>query len=58
MYLTLNRLEGPGSLEIWWGGGCLGEDILMETGEEGGVMGCGTVRGWTRRGITSGVKKK
>jgi hypothetical protein len=26
------------------------KDILMETGVWGGVMGCGTVRGWTGRG--------
>jgi hypothetical protein len=29
----------------------------METGERGG-MGWETIRGWTRRGIKSGVKKK
>jgi hypothetical protein len=32
-------------------------DILMETGggKQGGGMGCGTVRGWTERGIKYGV---
>jgi hypothetical protein len=49
MHLTLKRLEAPGNLEVWWGG-----DILVETGQEGG-MGCGTVGGWTRRGRKSGV---
>jgi hypothetical protein len=33
-------------------------DIFMETGGQGGGIGCGTVRGWTRRGIKSGVEKK
>jgi hypothetical protein len=37
MHLTLKRLEAPGCLEVWWGGG--GEvDILMETGMWGGGM--------------------
>lgn len=27
-----------------------GGDILTETGEWGGIMGCGTVRGWTGGG--------
>ena len=33
MHLTLKILEGPGSLEVWWGwrGEC--GDILMETGD-------------------------
>ena len=32
-------------------------DILVETGHVvgGGGMGCGTVRGWTGRGIKSGL---
>ena len=40
MYLSLNRLEAPGSGEVWWGGG---GDIHLETGrlEEG--MEFGTV---------------
>jgi hypothetical protein len=29
MHLTLKRLEAPGSLEVWWGGG---GNILVETG--------------------------
>jgi hypothetical protein len=40
------RLEAPGSLELrWGGGGAGGEDILVETGVCGGVMGCGIVKG-------------
>ena len=31
MHLTLKRLEAPGSLEVWWGGGGV-EDIFVETG--------------------------
>jgi hypothetical protein len=39
-HLTLKRMEAPGSLEVWWGGvGVV--DILVETGEWGGGMGCG-----------------
>jgi hypothetical protein len=34
------------------GWGCSG-DILMEAGGWGEGMGCGTVEGWTRRGIKS-----
>jgi hypothetical protein len=30
-------------------------DILEETGGWSGGMGCGTVGGWTGRGIKSGV---
>jgi hypothetical protein len=49
MQVTLKRLESPG----WgWRVG----DILLET--EGEVMVCGSVRGYTRRGIKSSVKKK
>jgi hypothetical protein len=54
MHLTLKRLKAPGSLEVWWGGGEIG-DILVETGGWRGGMGCGTIREWTRRGIKSGV---
>ena len=50
--LSVKRLETPGSLVS---GGVGYEDILMETGEQGGGMGCRTVRGWTERGIKSGV---
>jgi hypothetical protein len=31
MLLTLERIEAPGSWEVWWGGG---GDILLEMGEE------------------------
>jgi hypothetical protein len=31
MHLTLERLEVPGSGEVWWG---VWSDILLETGEE------------------------
>jgi hypothetical protein len=37
MYLTLKRLEGPGNLETWLGGGwwVVGRDILLGiVGEE------------------------
>lgn len=30
-------------------------DILVETGVQGGGMGCRTVEGWTSRGIKSGA---
>jgi hypothetical protein len=33
MFLILERLETPGSLELWWGGG--GGGILVERGREG-----------------------
>ncbi|KRY62928.1 hypothetical protein T4D_14887 [Trichinella pseudospiralis] len=45
MHLTLKRLEAPESLEVWWSGGQ----------EYRGGIGCGSVEGWTRRGIKSGV---
>jgi hypothetical protein len=39
-------------MEAWWDLG----DVLMETGKAvGGVMGCGTVRWWSGRGIKSGI---
>jgi hypothetical protein len=48
MPVTLNRLEAPVSLEVWfgedWGLGVGGGDILMETGVWGGGMRCDTVR--------------
>ena len=44
MYLTLKRLEAPGSLEVRWLGG---EDIHVETGVWKGGMECGAVGGWT-----------
>ena len=53
-------MEWEWEWEWEWGGG----DILMDTGvgvsgggQEGGV-GCGTVGGWTRREIKSGVMNK
>jgi hypothetical protein len=57
MHLTLKRLEGLGSLKVWWGEGCgvEGGNILLETREWGGGMECGTVGGWTRRGIKSAI---
>jgi hypothetical protein len=36
MQLTLKRLEAPESLEVWWGVGVEGGDIIMET-EKGGM---------------------
>jgi hypothetical protein len=55
MYLTLKRLEAPGSLDFWcvcvW-------NILLETGRQRGVMGCGAVGRWNSRGIKSGVQNK
>jgi hypothetical protein len=57
MHLTLKRLGAPGSLEVRWG--CIG-DIHVETGEWGGSMGCGTVRGWLVKGRNKlwSVKKR
>jgi hypothetical protein len=53
MHLTLKRLEAAGSLDIWW------VRVEMrhpcEDRGQGGGMGCGKVRGWTERGIKSGV---
>jgi hypothetical protein len=40
---------------VRWGGG---GDILMETERWAGSVGCGIVRGWTRRAIKSRVWKK
>jgi len=43
IYLALKRLEAPGILEVWrgwWAG-----DILVETGEQGGALACGSVEG-------------
>lgn len=33
-------------------------DILVETGGQGGGMGCGTIRRWTGRGIKFEFKRK
>jgi hypothetical protein len=55
MHLTLEILEAPGSLEVWWGrcgwGHCHGDR------GRGGGMGCRIVGGCPGRGIKSGVKK-
>jgi hypothetical protein len=50
---------GPKGGEVWWGEGwgLAGGDILVETGVVVD-MGCGTVRGWTRRRIKSGLEKE
>jgi hypothetical protein len=55
MHLTLNRLEAPGSLEVWLGRRVGGGDILVETGVWGGDIGCGTVGEWTGVG---GIKSE
>jgi hypothetical protein len=52
MNLTLKRLEAPGSGKVWGVGA--GGYIPVETVGRGG-MRCGTVKGWTVRGIKSGV---
>jgi hypothetical protein len=56
MFLSLKRLEAPGSFEVRWGGVGSG-DILIETGRWGGGMGCGTVRGCAGRGMKSVINK-
>jgi hypothetical protein len=35
MHLTLERLEAPGSGEVWWDG--QGGEILLEMGERNGM---------------------
>jgi hypothetical protein len=58
-HLTLKRLEAPESGRsggVWGKGG----EVLRgwrHPREDGGVRGmrCGTVKGWTRRGIKSGL---
>jgi hypothetical protein len=55
MHLILKRLKDPGNLEVWWGRGW--GHPHGDRGRGGG-MGCGTVRGLTRRGIKSGVLKR
>jgi len=44
-----NRQQARGPRKMGWVDG----DILVEI--SGGGMGCGTVEGWTRRRIKSGV---
>jgi hypothetical protein len=39
---------GPREFGVQEGWGLGNGDILVEIGECGGVMGCGTVRGWRR----------
>jgi hypothetical protein len=57
VHLTLKRLEATGSREVWWSGvGWWG--YPLGDGCVRGGMGCGTVRGWNRRGIKSGLLKK
>jgi hypothetical protein len=57
VHLTLERLGASWSGEVWWWW-----DILLEMcgggrwGKEG--VGCGTARGWIRRGIKYGLQKK
>jgi hypothetical protein len=60
MHLTLKRLEAPGSLGVWLGGGGSGRWWGHAHGDraQGRGMGSGTVRGCTARGIQSGVLKK
>jgi len=58
MHLTLERLEAPGSLEVWWGGwGGWGGVIIVETQGKGSGEELWDVEseGWTGRGIKSGV---
>jgi hypothetical protein len=55
IHLALKRLEAPGSGEVWWD-----EGWEWRRGHPHGDwgredMGCGTVRGWTRKGIKSGL---
>jgi hypothetical protein len=52
VHLTPKRLEAPGSGEVWWSRGC-SRRTLLEKGERG--MGCRRIRGWTGKGIKSGV---
>jgi hypothetical protein len=54
MHLTLRRLEALGSRKVWWGGDG-GWGILLETGGQGGDMGCRTIREQTRMAIKTGV---
>jgi hypothetical protein len=51
MHLTLQRPEIPGSEEVWWGRGRGMRTSYTGRMGRGGDMGCGTVRGWTGKGI-------
>ena len=55
MYLSLKKLEAPGSLRSGGMGAEGWGHPQGEGGQGGGDMGCETVRGWTRRGIKSGM---
>ena len=54
IHLTLNRLEGPGCLEIRWGGECWGGEHPRGDRGLGEGMGCGTV---SRKVDCGGVNK-
>jgi len=54
MHLTLKRMEAPEDLEVY-GWGMAGVDILVETGVQGGGMGCGRFGGWIWSRRKSGV---
>jgi hypothetical protein len=47
MYLTLKRLEAPGSLQVRWSGEMYGDSHMEMGGRgQGGGIGYRTVRGW------------
>ena len=56
MYLSIKRLEAPGSLEVRWGGGG-NIHVEMGWGRVRGGMGHGTVGEWMGegRGMECGV---
>jgi hypothetical protein len=55
MYLTLKRLEAPGSGEVWWGWGWGSGDILLEMDLGGGKYGMWNSqkadREWVKNGL-------
>ena len=55
MHLFFERLEVPWSRKVAWGEGWGRWGHPHGDGVGGGGMGCGTVRGWTRRGIKPGL---
>jgi hypothetical protein len=58
MHLTLERLEVPGSGEIWWGGAGLVDILLeMERGRRYGIES-GQDLGQNRRGMKTGLYKR